>query len=57
VTSWNDSSLHVFENGSDVRVVRNLSWPADIGVDTKRNRIAIPQVMINRVEFWQLTPR
>ena len=57
VTSWNDSSLHVFDNGSDQRVVRNLSWPADIGIDTKRQRIAIPQVMINRVEFWQLTPR
>ena len=57
VTSWNDSSLHVFADGRDERVVRNLSWPADIGVDTRRNRIAIPQVMINRVEFWELMPR
>jgi sugar lactone lactonase YvrE len=57
VTSWNDSSLHVFGKGTDARVIRNLSWPADIGVDTKRNRIAIPQVMINRVEFWELMPR
>ncbi len=56
VTCWNDSSLHLFANGTDRRVIRNLSWPADIGVDTKRNRIAIPQVMINRVEFWELTP-
>jgi sugar lactone lactonase YvrE len=54
-TCWNDSSLHHFANGTDRLVVRNLSWPADIGVDTKRNRIAIPQVMINRVEFWELT--
>ena len=57
VTSWNDSSLHVFTDGRDERVVRNLSWPADIGVDTRRNRVAIPQVMINRVEFWELMPR
>ncbi len=57
VTGWNDSSLHIFADGRDERVVRNLSWPADIGVDTKRNRIAIPQVMINRVEFWELTRR
>ena len=57
VTSWNDSSLHVFENGRDERVVRNLSWPADIGVDTRRNRVAIPQVMINRVEFWEILRR
>jgi hypothetical protein len=55
VTCWNDSSLHLFANGTDRRVVRNLSWPADIGIDTKRNRIAIPQVMLNRVEFWELT--
>ena len=57
VTSWNDSSLHVFTGGRDERVIRNLSWPADIGFDTRRNRVAIPQVMINRVEFWELMPR
>ena len=57
VTSWNDSSLHLFTDGKDERVVRNLSWPADIGLDTRRNRVAIPQVMINRVEFWELRPR
>ena len=54
VTGWNDSSLHLISPGTDERVVRNLSWPADIGYDTKRKRIAIPQVMINRVEFWEL---
>jgi hypothetical protein len=27
--------------------------PADIGIDTKRNRLAIP-VGNNRVEFWDL---
>jgi sugar lactone lactonase YvrE len=43
VTSWNDSSLHVFSDGRDERAVRNLSWPADIGVDTKRNRIGDDQ--------------
>jgi sugar lactone lactonase YvrE len=28
--------------------------PADIGVDTRRNRIAIPQPIRGRVEFWEL---
>ena len=54
VSGWNDSSLHLIGPGTDERVVRNLSWPADIGYDTRRKRIAIPQVMINRVEFWEL---
>jgi len=57
VTCWNDSSLHVIGTGTDARVVKNLSWPADLGYDTKRNRVAIPQVMINRVEFWEIVTR
>ena len=57
VTCWNDSSLHVIGKDTDERVVKNLSWPADIGYDTKRNRVAIPQVMINRVEFWEIVSR
>ena len=28
--------------------------PADIGVDTKRNRVAVPFVARNLVEIWQL---
>jgi hypothetical protein len=31
-----------------------LPSPADIGVDTKRNRVAIPIFMGNRVEFRPL---
>jgi hypothetical protein len=57
VTCWNDSSLHLIGTGTDTRVVKNLSWPADLGYDTKRNRVAIPQVMINRVEFWEIVAR
>jgi len=53
VSCWQDSSIHVFGNHSDKQIVRNVPSPADIGIDTKRNRLAIP-VGNNRVEFWDL---
>jgi hypothetical protein len=54
VSSWADSSIHAFSGGRDVRIIRGLSQPADIGVDTRRNRIAIPLGMVDRVQFWEI---
>src|SRR5205814_9704736 len=51
ITSWADSSLDVFDNGAATPVSTDLPSPADIGVDTKRNRVATPHLMENRVEF------
>ena len=53
VSCWTDSSIHVFSRGNDRQVVRNVPTPADIGIDTRRNRVAIPTGG-NRVEFWDL---
>jgi sugar lactone lactonase YvrE len=53
VSSWADSSIHQFGKGEDIQVVRNVPTPADIGLDTKRFRVAIPTGG-NRVEFWDL---
>jgi hypothetical protein len=53
VSCWQDSSVHLFTHGRDRQVVRNVPTPADIGVDTKRGRLAIPAGG-NRVEFWDL---
>jgi hypothetical protein len=44
----------VFENGTITPVATGLPSPADIGVDTKRNRVAIPLLLENRVEFRAL---
>lgn len=55
VTSWNDSSLLVIQGGERRRVIAGLSQPADFGIDTRRGRVAIPLVMINRVEVWELS--
>jgi sugar lactone lactonase YvrE len=57
VSAWVDSSIHVFADGKDERIIRHLSQPADIGLDTRRNRVAIPLVMMDRVQFWQIAPR
>jgi hypothetical protein len=53
-TSWADSSLDVLDNGKVTQVSSDLPSPADIGVDTKRNRVAIPLLLENRVEFRPL---
>lgn len=57
VTAWSDSSLHRFAGGSSERVLRGLWTAADLGVDTRRNRIAIPLVLPGRVEVWELPGR
>jgi sugar lactone lactonase YvrE len=53
VSCWQDSSVHLFDHGTDRQIVRNVPSPADIGIDTKRNRLAIPTGN-NRIEFWDL---
>jgi len=53
VACWQDSSVHLFDHGTDRQIVRNVPSPADIGIDTKRNRLAIPAGN-NRIEFWDL---
>jgi hypothetical protein len=54
VTSWTDSSLFVLDHGTVTPVTGGLPSPADIGIDTKRNRVAIPLLLENRVEFRAL---
>ncbi|HEX8211531.1 MAG TPA: SMP-30/gluconolactonase/LRE family protein [Longimicrobium sp.] len=54
VTSWSDSSLHVFSGKTEQRVIRGIWQPADLGVDTRRQRVAIPLVLQGRVEIWEI---
>jgi sugar lactone lactonase YvrE len=50
-TSWTDSTLNLLENSKVAPEGDKLPSPADIGIDTKRNRVAIPLLMEDRVEF------
>jgi sugar lactone lactonase YvrE len=54
VTSWADSSLFVLQNGKTTTVARGIASPADIDLDPKDSRIAVPQLMANAVQFWEV---
>jgi hypothetical protein len=54
VSGWSDSALLVIGNGRQVRLVRDLTSPAAIGIDMKRHLVAIPEAIMGRVSFWEL---
>ena len=54
VTSWADSAVHVLQNGTLSTMVSGVNGPADIGVDTKRNVLAIPRLADNKVEYYKI---
>jgi sugar lactone lactonase YvrE len=54
VASQGDSSLHVYAGNAGRPIIHLGGAPADIAVDTKRNRVAVPFVDRNLVEIWQL---
>lgn len=54
VASWNDSSVRLMGNGTNRRIANNVLAPADIGYDTRRNRLAIPLGPLNQMQLWQL---
>jgi hypothetical protein len=54
VASWNDSSVRIVGNGFNRRVASNVIGPADIGFDTKRNRLAVPVGLLNQMQLWQM---
>lgn len=57
VASQADSSLHLFAAGAGRPIIRMPGAPADIGVDTKRNRVAVPFIGLHRVVIWALPER
>jgi hypothetical protein len=55
VSSWADSSVHIIHGDTHMMpLVRNVSAPADIGVDTKRNVLAIPRFNDGKVEYYRI---
>ena len=54
VAAWNDSSVRLLGNGENRRIANNVLSPADIGFDTRRNRLAIPLGPLNQMQLWQL---
>ena len=55
VSSWTDSTVHVVHGGTHMMpLVRGVAAPADIGVDTKRNVVAIPRFNDAKVEYYRI---
>jgi hypothetical protein len=54
VTSWADSSLFVLRQGQATKVATGIPSPADIDFSEKDSRVAVPQLMVNKVQFWEL---
>lgn len=57
VASQVDSSLHVLEAGLGQPYIRVAGRPADIGIDTRRMRVAVPYISLDRIDIWQLPTR
>ncbi len=53
IASQVDSSLHISGENSGV-AVKTRGTPADIGIDTQRQRVAVPYIDLNRVDIWDL---
>lgn len=56
ISSWTDSTVSYMPQGHPMimPLVKNVSAPADIGVDTRRNVLAVPRFNDGKVEYYQL---
>jgi len=55
VSSWADSAVHIVHGDTHmVALMKNVSAPADIGVDTKRNVLAVPRFNDGKVEYYTI---
>jgi hypothetical protein len=52
VSSWADSSVHVITGGEMRKLIGRVPAPADIGYDSRRNRVLVPLFNGNSVEIW-----
>lgn len=49
-----DSTIRAIAGGVERVMIRTTGAPGDIGIDTRRKRIAVPYIELNRVEVWEL---
>ncbi|MEQ9568699.1 MAG: hypothetical protein RLN75_00795, partial [Longimicrobiales bacterium] len=52
VASQADSALHLVRDGSGAPFQQVPGRPADIAVDTRRGRIAVPYIALDRVDVF-----
>jgi hypothetical protein len=54
VSSQDGASILVLRDGSLTPLITGVTDVGDIGVDLKRNRVAIPRLDTNLLELWQV---
>lgn len=52
ITIWNDSTVSTLEGNKLVKQLRLSMPPADASVDTKRGRVGVVSVAVDRFELW-----
>ncbi len=58
VSSWESSSVYMGQPGGEFTVIAaDLKSPADIGYDSKRGRLLVPQMTENKVAIYTLPGR
>ena len=55
VACWTDSAVLAIDGDKLTRIADQIPQPADIGIDTRRNRLAVPSSALDRVELWELS--
>jgi hypothetical protein len=54
IATQSDSSINVVFNGEIRGYIRTPGAPADIGIDTRRWRVLVPYVDLDRVDVWEV---
>ena len=57
VASQVDTRIHVLTETGTRPIIVTPGRPADIAVDTRRGRVAVPYIALNRIDIWQLPGR
>lgn len=54
IASQADQAIWWWRDGEAERLIETPGRPADIGIDTRRQRVAVPYIALDRVDIWQL---
>lgn len=54
IASQVDQAIWSWRDGEAVKLFDTPGRPADIGIDSRRERVAIPYIALDRVEIWAL---
>ncbi|MEX0722604.1 MAG: hypothetical protein WD357_00330 [Gracilimonas sp.] len=53
--SQQDSSIRILNEYTEKILIKTTGRPADIGINTQLNHIAVPYIALDRVEIWRLS--